>query len=55
LVEGDTMEIKELYPYSRIKLAVSDLSQPEAHFRFLTLAVTMPRRNVVVDNLQGTY
>jgi hypothetical protein len=55
LVQGDTMEIKELAPYSRIKLAVTDLSQPEGHFRFLCLASTQPRKNVVVANLAGTY
>ena len=55
LVQGDTMEIRELAPYSRIKLAVTDLSQPEGHFRFACLAVTMPRKNVVVSNLAGTY
>lgn len=54
LVQGDTMAIKELSPYSRLKLAVSDLSQPEAHFRFLTLATMHPRRNVLIDNLKGT-
>jgi hypothetical protein len=53
LVQGDTMAIKELAPYSRLKLAVSDLSQPEAHFRFLTLAVFQPRKNVLLDNLAG--
>jgi len=52
LIEGDTMAMKELAPYSRLKLAVTDLSQPEAHFRFCTLAVTQPRKNVLVDNLQ---
>jgi len=55
LVQGDTMEIRELAPYSRIKLGVTDLSQPEGHFRFLCLAVTQPRKNVVVSNLAGTY
>jgi hypothetical protein len=55
LVQGDTMEVKELAPYSRIKLAVTDLSQPEAHFRFLCLASTMPRKNCLVSNLAGTY
>jgi hypothetical protein len=55
LVQGDTMEVKELAPYSRIKLAVTDLSQPEAHFRFLCLASTQPRKNVLVANLAGTY
>jgi len=53
LLEGDTMEIRELAPYSRLKLAVVDLSQPEAHFRFLTLCVTQPRKNVLIDNLIG--
>jgi hypothetical protein len=53
LVQGDTMGVKELAPYSRLKLAVTDLSQPEAHFRFLTLAVFQPRKNVLLDSLQG--
>jgi len=51
LIQGDTMSVKELAPYSRMKLAVTDLSQPEAHFRFLTLAVYQPRKNVLIDNL----
>ncbi len=54
LVQGDTMEMKELAPYSRKKLAETDLSMTEAHFRFVTLAVMQPRKNVLVDNLQGT-
>jgi len=55
LVQGDTMAIKELAPYSRMPLAVTDLSKPEAHFRFLTLAVKQPRKNVLLDNLRGSY
>lgn len=51
LIQGDTMQMKELSPYSRLKLAVVDLSIPEAHFRFCTLAVTQPRKNVLIDNL----
>lgn len=53
LVQADTMEIKELAPYSRLKLAVVDLSEPEAHFRFCCLAVYEPRKNVIIDNLTG--
>jgi hypothetical protein len=53
LLETDTLGLKELAPYSRLKLAVSDLSTPEAHFRFLTLAAFQPRKNVLVDNLKG--
>lgn len=51
LVQGDTMMIKELCPYSRMPLAVSDLSKPEAHFRFCTIVVPQPRKNVLIDNL----
>jgi hypothetical protein len=53
LLQGDTMVMKELSPYSRLKLAVTDLSTPEAHFRFCSLAVTQPRKNVLIDNLRG--
>ncbi len=53
LIQGDTMEVRELSPYSRLKLAVTDLSIPEAHFRFLTLTAPQPRKNVLVDNLKG--
>lgn len=55
LTQADTMMIKELAPYSRLKLAVTDLSTPEAHFRFAALAVTQPRKNVLLDNLVGTF
>jgi hypothetical protein len=55
LVQGDTMNFFELAPYSRLKLAVTDLSTPEAHFRFLTLAVKQPRKNVLIDNLKGSF
>jgi hypothetical protein len=54
LVQGDTMGVKELSPYSRMKLAVTDLSTPEAHFRFACLAVYQPRKNVLLDNLVGS-
>jgi len=49
------MAMKELSPYSRMKLAVTDLSLPEAHFRFCTLAVMQPRKNVLLDNLIGAF
>jgi hypothetical protein len=51
LIQKDTWGFHELSPYSRLKLAISDLSVPEAHFRFLTLAGYQPRKNVIVDNL----
>lgn len=55
LVEFDTMAIKELASYSRVKLAVTDLSTPEAHLRFLTLCVLKPRQNIVLDNVTGSF
>jgi len=51
LVQKDTWGMGELAPYSRLKLAVADLSVPEAHFRFLTLAGYEPRKNVLIQNL----
>jgi hypothetical protein len=52
LVEKPTFMFQELSPYSRIKLAQTDLTMPEAHFRFVTLCVTEPRKNVILDNLR---
>lgn len=53
LVQSDTMGFHQLSPYSRLKLAISDLSLPEAHFRFLCLAVYQPRKNVLFENITG--
>jgi len=53
LVQGDCMAVKELAPYSRMKLAVTDLSLPECHFRFCSLAAMQPRKLVLLDNLRG--
>ena len=53
LLQKDTMELNQLSAFSRLKLAVSDLSLPEASFRFVCLSVTQPRKNVIVDNLDG--
>lgn len=53
LIQSDTWGFHELSPYSRVKLAMRDLSTPEAHFRFLTLAGYQPRKNVIVDDLTG--
>lgn len=53
LIQGNTMGIAQLAPYSKLKLAVNDLSLPEAHFRFLSLAMYQPRKNVLVENITG--
>lgn len=53
LVQANTMGLAQLAPYSKLKLAVSDLSLPEAHFRFLSLAAYQPRKNVLLENITG--
>jgi hypothetical protein len=52
LLEDDSMMIKELSPFSRLKLAVTQLAQPEAFFRFLSFGMLAPRKNVLIDNLR---
>jgi hypothetical protein len=53
LLQSDTMDFRELAPFSTLKLAVHDLSLPQASFSFLCLAAKQPRKNVLADNLQG--
>jgi len=53
LVQSNTMQFRQLSSYSKLKLAVADLSLPEAHFRFLCLAVHQPRKNVLMENIKG--
>jgi len=53
LIQSNTWGIHQLSAYSRLKMAVNDLSLPEAHFRFCCLAGTEPRKNVLVDNVTG--
>jgi len=55
LVQKDTLGLMELQPYSRKKLADVDLSSLEAHFRFLSFAAFQPRKNVLLDNLLGSF
>ncbi len=53
LIQANTMGFAQLAPYSKLKLAVNDLSLPEAHFRFLSLAMYQPRKNVLLENITG--
>lgn len=53
LLQSNTASFYQLAAYSRMKLAISDLSLPEAHFRFLCLAVKQPRKNVLFENITG--
>jgi len=54
LIQANTMQFRQLSPYSKLKLAVGDLSIPEAHFKFVTLAVHQPRKNVIMENIKGS-
>ena len=53
LLQTNTLGMHQLSAYSRLKMAINDLSLPEAHFRFLCLAAYQPRKNVLVDNITG--
>jgi hypothetical protein len=53
LLQMDTFGIHQLSPFSKMELAISDLSKPTAHFRFLCLAAYQPRKNVLIDNISG--
>ena len=52
--ETANTEIRELAPFSRKKMALNDLSEPEAFFRFCCVVVPQPRKLVVLDNVRGT-
>lgn len=53
MIQGNTMGLHQLSGYSRLKMAINDLSLPEAHFRFLCLAMYQPRKNCLIDNING--
>jgi hypothetical protein len=51
LIQKESWGYHELAPYSRLKLAITDLSVPEAHFRFLTVAGYQPRKTPLISNI----
>lgn len=53
LTQSDTMAIHQLAGLTKLKLAVTDLSLPSAVFRFLCLAVYQPRKNSLLENIEG--
>jgi hypothetical protein len=53
LMQKDTFEMAELASFSRVDLARTDLTEPEGFYRFATLKVMAPRKNVLLDNLRG--
>ena len=53
LIQANTMGMHQLSAYSKLKMALHDLSIPEAHFRFICLGAYQPRKNVIFDNVDG--
>jgi len=53
LSQSDTMAIHQLAGLTKLKLAVTDLSLPSAVFRFMCLAVYQPRKNSLLENIEG--
>lgn len=53
LVQSNTMAIKQMAPFTRLKMPMNQLAYPEAYYRFCGLAVYKPRMNVLLDNLVG--
>jgi hypothetical protein len=53
LIQDDVMDLAELAPFSRMKLAVHELAEPEAAFRFVAARVFEPRKLVIAENCSG--
>ena len=53
LIQKDTMHIGELSGFKKLQLGLSQLSVNNAFYRWVTFAVEGPRKNAVVENLQG--
>ncbi|HEY5235859.1 MAG TPA: hypothetical protein VIJ14_06760, partial [Rhabdochlamydiaceae bacterium] len=53
LIQKDTMHLGELSGFKKLQLGISQLSINNAYYRWVTLAVEGPRKNAIVENLQG--
>jgi hypothetical protein len=53
LIQKDTMHLGELSGFKKLQLGISQLSINNAFYRWTTLAVEAPRKNAIVENLQG--
>lgn len=53
LIQADTWEIRELAPFTRKRLAETDLTHPEVFYRFVAQVGRSPRKNSLADNLSG--
>lgn len=53
LIQKDTMHMGELSGFKKLQLGISQLSINNAYYRWTTLAVEAPRKNVIIENIQG--
>jgi hypothetical protein len=53
LIQKDSMHLGELSGFKKLQLGISQLSINNAFYRWTTLAVEAPRKNAIVENLQG--
>ena len=53
LIQKDSAHLAELSSFKKVNLGLSQLSQNTAFYRWVTLAVEQPRKNAIIDNLQG--
>ena len=53
LIQKDTMHLGELSGFKKLQLGISQLSINNAFYRWTTLAVEAPRKNAIIENLQG--
>jgi len=53
LLQKDTFNIAQLSGFAKQELAITDLSLPAAYYRFLAVCGKQPRKNVLIDNING--
>jgi hypothetical protein len=53
LIQKDTAHLGELSGFKKLQLGISQLSINNAFYRWVTLAVEAPRKNAIIENLQG--
>lgn len=53
LLQMNTMDMGELAPFTKFELAKNDLSTPFAGYRFCSVSVMQPRKNVLIEAING--
>ena len=53
LIQKDSMHLGELSGFKKVLMGLSQLSVNAAFYRWTTLAVEAPRKNIILENLQG--